>query len=191
MIASPVKNKRTAMKGIVFTEFTEMIENEFGLSLLDELIEKSNLPSKGIYTAVGTYSHEEMVAMLVAFSELTAIPVPEALNKFGHHLFKSFARQYPDFIKGHDHVFDFLESVEHHIHVEVLKLYPDAQLPRFVCTQKDPQTFLMEYHSDKHLEWLAKGLIEGALVQFDAVGDVEILHRPESATSSIIQITLR
>jgi hypothetical protein len=49
----------------------------------------------------------------------------------------------------------------------------------------------MEYHSDKHLEWLAKGLIEGALVQFDAVGDVEILHRPESATSSIIQITLR
>lgn len=180
-----------AMKGIVFTEFAEMVENEFGLFTLDQIIEMSNLPSKGIYTSVGTYSHQEMVSLLASFSELTKIPIPEVLNRFGHHLFKSFANQYPDFIKDHNHVFAFLESVEHHIHVEVLKLYPDAQLPRFVCTYTDEKTLLMEYHSDKHLEWLAKGLIEGALNQFDTSGEVQIVSSEEGSKGCLIQITLK
>lgn len=179
------------MKGIVFTEFAEMIENEFGLSMLDEIIETSNLPSKGIYTSVGTYSHHEMATMLTKFSELTKIPIPEALNMFGHHLFNSFANQYPDFFKDHNHVFGFLESVEHHIHVEVLKLYPDAQLPSFTCNQLDEKTFLMEYHSDKHLEWLAVGLIEGALKQFNVTGEVKILDSNEASKGCLIQIKLQ
>jgi hypothetical protein len=81
-----------AMKGIVFTE---MIENEFGLSMLDEIIETSDLPSKGIYTSVGTYSHHEMVILLVRFSELTKIPIPEALRMFVYRLFHCFFNQYP------------------------------------------------------------------------------------------------
>ncbi len=178
------------MKGIVFTEFAEMIENEFGLSILDEIIETSNLPSKGIYTSVGTYSHQEMVIMLTKFSELTEIPIPKALSMFGHHLFKSFFNQYPDFFRNHEHVFGFLESVEHHIHVEVLKLYPDAQLPHFLCTRTDEKTLLMEYKSDKHLEWLAVGLIEGALEQFKVTGEVKFLDSTDASKASLIQIKL-
>ncbi len=179
------------MKGIVFTEFTEMIENEFGLSMLDEIIETSNLPSKGIYTSVGTYSHHEMVIMLTKFSELTKIPIPEALRMFGSRLFNSFFNQYPDFFNHNQHVFGFLESVEHHIHVEVLKLYPDAQLPHFICTQIDQKTFLMEYHSDKHMEWLAVGLIEGALKQFNETGEVKIVDSPDPSKGCLIQIKLQ
>jgi len=179
------------MKGIVFTQFTEMVENEFGLPMLDEIIESSNLPSKGIYTSVGTYGHQEMVIMLTKFSELTKIPIPEALRMFGHRLFSSFVNQYPSFFDHHKHVFSFLESVEHHIHVEVLKLYPDAQLPHFHCTQTDQNTFLMEYHSDKRMEWLAVGLIEGALKQFNVDGEVKILDSPDTLKCCLIQIRLQ
>lgn len=179
------------MKGIVFTEFTEMVEEQFGLAMLDEIIETSDLPSKGIYTSVGTYSHHEMEIMLTKFSELTNIPIPEALRIFGHRLFHSFFKQYPEFFKHHTHVFSFLESVEHHIHVEVLKLYPTAQLPKFKCSQIDEQTFLMEYHSDKHLEWLAVGLIEGALKQFAVSGEVKIVDSPDPLNSCLIQIKLQ
>ncbi len=31
------------MKGIVFTEFLELVEHKFGLEVVDEIIEKSNL----------------------------------------------------------------------------------------------------------------------------------------------------
>jgi PleD family two-component response regulator len=40
------------MKGIVFTEFLEMVENRFSEHTVDQLIEQVDLPSKGIYTSV-------------------------------------------------------------------------------------------------------------------------------------------
>lgn len=178
------------MKGIIFTEFTEMIESEFGLSLLDEIIETSKLPSKGIYTSVGTYSHHEIMILLTRFNELTKIPIPDALKKFGNYLFKSFANQYPDFLRNHSHVFAFLESVEDHIHVEVLKLYPDAQLPHFEFDQIDEKTLLMEYHSDKHLVWLAIGLIENALKHFNVSGEVKLLDPDDTLQVCRIQVKL-
>ncbi len=44
------------MKGIVFTGFLELVEDKYGLEMVDEIITNSNLESKGIYTSVGTYS---------------------------------------------------------------------------------------------------------------------------------------
>ena len=49
------------MKGVVFTEFIEMVENEFSPDLADTIITEAGLPSGGIYTSVGTYRHEEML----------------------------------------------------------------------------------------------------------------------------------
>ena len=49
------------MKGIVFTEFLEMVEQRFSPEIADRLIDESDLPSGGIYTAVGTYEHTEIV----------------------------------------------------------------------------------------------------------------------------------
>jgi len=41
------------MKGIVFTEFLEMVENKFSPELADRIIEGAEVPSGGVYTAVG------------------------------------------------------------------------------------------------------------------------------------------
>ncbi len=54
------------MKGIVFTEFLEMVEDKFGLETVDSIIENSNLPSEGIYTSVGTYDFNEMVSLITS-----------------------------------------------------------------------------------------------------------------------------
>lgn len=39
------------MKGIVFREFIDMVESTFGEDISDEIIEESDLPSGGSYTA--------------------------------------------------------------------------------------------------------------------------------------------
>ena len=49
------------MKGIVFTEFLELVEDKFGLETVDEIIQKSDLESNGIYTSIGTYKFSEML----------------------------------------------------------------------------------------------------------------------------------
>ncbi|MBU3005056.1 heme NO-binding domain-containing protein [Paraglaciecola arctica] len=35
-----------------------MVESVFSIDVLEEIIEKSDLPNRGAYTAVGTYDHQ-------------------------------------------------------------------------------------------------------------------------------------
>ena len=53
------------MKGVVFTEFLEMVEQKFGMEMVNALIENNELSTDGVYSAVGTYHHSEMVSLVV------------------------------------------------------------------------------------------------------------------------------
>ena len=53
------------MKGIVFTEFSTMVESLFGEDMLDDLLDATDPASGGAYTSVGTYNHNELVDMVV------------------------------------------------------------------------------------------------------------------------------
>ena len=57
------------MKGIVFTELIEMIENEFSLKIADDIIQRSNLKSKGVYSSIGTYDHKEIFILVKELSD--------------------------------------------------------------------------------------------------------------------------
>ncbi len=154
------------MKGVIFTEFTEMVENTFGFDTLDEIIERSDLPSGGTYTAVGTYDHQEIVSLVMNLAEVSETPVPDLMQVFGEHLFSRFTVLYPDFFNDPKDGFDFLESVENYIHVEVRKLYPGADLPSFDCERNGDHELKMIYKSGKHMEDVAEGLIRGCLKHY-------------------------
>ncbi|MBL9154943.1 MAG: heme NO-binding domain-containing protein [Verrucomicrobiales bacterium] len=160
------------MKGIIFTEFTEMVESVFGFDTLDTIIERANLPSGGQYTAVGTYDHGEMVSLVIQLSAATGMEVPALLKAFGTHLFHRFAKIYPDMIAGESSALGFLDRVETHIHREVLKLYPNAELPRFENHWVTDRELEMVYHSNKHFEDVAEGLILGCLEHFNETAEV-------------------
>lgn len=169
------------MKGIVFTEFIEMVETRHSLEMGDELIESCDLPSGGVYTAVGTYNHSEMATLITRFAEMTQRPVPECIHAFGIYLFDRFHDKYPIFFEGHTDALDFLAGIEDVIHVEVLKLYPDAQLPRFDIDRQDLNTLVMTYRSERHLGDLAHGLIEQCIRSFgqNIKVDRDDLNEPE------------
>lgn len=74
---------------------------------------------------------------------------------------------FPMFVEGKTDVVDFLTTVEDYIHVEVRKLYPDAELPTFaIQTKKDAYIELL-YDSERKLHDFAKGLIKGAAAYFE------------------------
>jgi len=154
------------MKGIIFTEFLEMVEEAFSPETADHIITAANLPSGGAYTAVGTYGHQEMVALVIALSHVTGVGVPALVRTFGKHLFGRFVQAFPAFFQGPRSTFEFLPHVDDHIHVEVLKLYPDAQLPRFETWCDGLERMIMVYHSECGLHDLAEGLIEGCAAHF-------------------------
>lgn len=160
-------NRVFIMKGIVFTELLEMVEEKFSANMVDDIIDDCDLASSGAYTAVGTYPHEEVVALVAALSKHTGISVIDLLKTFGEHLFGQFAKGYPSFFTNITGALPFLNGIEDVIHAEVKKLYPDAELPRFTSEIFTQNQLVLVYESTRHFEDLAEGLIIGCIKYFD------------------------
>lgn len=154
------------MKGIVFTKFIEMVEEQYSIDTAEDMIEACELASKGAYTSVGTYDHREMVALLTQLSKMTGTPVPDLLRTYGNYLFGQFAKLFPGFFEGITSSLAFASRIEEVIHVEVLKLYPDAELPKFEVLTSTPDELIIVYRSDRHLGDLAHGLLEACISHF-------------------------
>ena len=148
------------MKGVIFAEFQDLVETAFGLEVYDDLVTNCELPSGGAYTAVGTYDHKEILAMVTRLSETTDKPIDALVRAFGTHLFAGFVERYPIFFEDVHGTIEFLSQVDSHIHVEVRKLYPDAELPRFTIEEIGEQLYEMHYYSVRPFADVAEGLIQ-------------------------------
>ena len=170
------------MKGIVFTEFLEMVEAEFGLETVDNIIEKSDLPSEGIYTSVGTYEFNEMVSLITGLSEEVDLPAGDLIYAFGLYLFTSLGKAHPEVIQSYTSPLVLIYSIEDHIHVHVKKLYPDAELPTFKILEKTDTSISMIYSSSRGLYRLAHGLMEKAFEHFNGKADISYQLLSEDGT---------
>lgn len=151
---------------MLFTELFELIKKKFGENLLDDVIDDSKLANDGAYTAIGSYEFDELVRILVSLSKHTNIQIPDLLELYGEYLFDKLIKILPQFNTSTD-ILDFIEKVETHIHVEVRKLYPTAELPSFDIIYKDDSTLEFFYVSSRKLHYLAKGLLLGASKYFN------------------------
>jgi len=161
------------MKGIIFTEFLTMVESEFGDEIVDKIIMDSDLPSKGAYTSVGTYSHHELFSLVSSLSKHSNIAVPDLVKAYGTYVFKLFTQAYNYMFEGVHDAFSFLETIETGIHVDVLKLYPEAELPEINVTRPDNNSLILTYGSVRKLADFAEGLIIGCLEHFNEEAIIE------------------
>jgi len=174
------------MKGMIFTAFLEMVENKFSLNVADEIIEASDLASGGSYTTVGTYDHHEMIQLVVQLSERTGIPVADLVRTFGEYLFGQLLEMHAYFLEENSSVFEFLQKVDSYIHVEVRKLYPDAELPAFHYETPDPDTLMMTYRSSRPFADLAEGLIIGSIAHYGEGIEVKREELPDGNATRFV-----
>lgn len=173
------------MRGLIFTELFELIEEKFGFELLDDVIVAADLPNDGAYTATGNYPFSELSSILVQLYEQTKIPIDTLLEVFGEHLFNRLLAKHPEF-NFSKNILDFLENVETYIHIEVKKLYPDAEFPKLNIVSKDEKSLTFYYVSEKQLHYLAKGMIAGASKYFEQ--PVEITMTPQEDKSVLFTV---
>ena len=147
------------MKGVVFTEFFSMVEEVFDADMVDHLIEATNPSSLGAYTSVGSYDYAELEAMVVELSSVSKMEIETLLTAVGKHLGAQFATNYTSFFTTAGDTYSLLKQIDQHIHVEVRKLYPDAELPEFDFIQSSENDLLLKYRSTRPLADLAHGLI--------------------------------
>lgn len=165
-----------------------MVEDKFGYEVVDEMLESVPLESKGVYTSIGTYKHKEMVGLITFLHNKTGVPQSELLKTFGKYLFGTFKTNYGHFFDQAEDAFDFLESIDDYIHVEVKKLYPDAQLPSFENRRVDDTTLEMIYSSERKMGDFAEGLIAKTLKYYKESATItkELLK----ADGSLVKFTI-
>ena len=159
------------MKGIILAEFIEYIELELGELAAQKIIDNSNLASEGAYSRVGLYDYQELISLLTNAASESQQEAETLLDGFSNHLFLMFKKDYSMFFKDVDNAAHMLMQIDNHIHVEVKKLYPDAELPSFEYKLNDNELSLY-YSSPRPLALVAHALVKACLHFF---GDREKL----------------
>jgi len=160
------------MKGIIFTEFLEMVDAKFDPETTERIIDMVDVPSGCAYTAIGTYDHTELIQLVVALSKETKSEVTDLVRAYGFYLFERFVRTYPRFFSGIKDAFTFMEGVESIVHTEVRKLDEAANPPRILCTRESGERMEVIYESERCLADAAHGLILGCIDYYGE--DVEL-----------------
>ena len=163
------------MKGIIFTEFMELVEGKFGLEVLDQVLDLSN--DEGIYTSAGSYDHRELIKLIVNLSKVSDIPVEKLQEVFGEYVFQNLLKSISNHasLQQCTNTFQFVRHVEDFIHAKVKKLYPDANPPQFDFISETESEIVFDYKSARCLVHVCLGLVRGGAKHF---GDtIEIKHQ--------------
>jgi hypothetical protein len=154
------------MKGMIFTELVEFVEDQFGFEVADAMLEASMLEEKGAYTQADNYSFEELLAIVSRLAEVTNVPMGELIETYGRHLFGRIVGLYPPMVANFSSSLPFIAQVDTFIHPQVKKLYPDADLPSFQVISLSANELVIDYVSNKPLIPMARGLMLGAADYF-------------------------
>lgn len=170
------------MKGIVFTEFLDLVEDKFGIEMVDSIIEASELESEGVYTSIGTYNFSEMLSLLSNLSERTNITIDDLLLVYGEHFFSVIERSYIGLVDTYKDPIEMLASIENHIHVEVRKIYPEAELPTFIVEEKSKDLLIMVYKSSRAMYYFGLGLMNRTFKHFNTTAEITLEKIAEDGT---------
>lgn len=170
------------MKGMMFTEFIEWVERTWSPDIGDDIIDACSLESDGAYTSVGTYDHREMLALFGALSTRVDEPANVLVKRFGQDAFAILAKSHPKTLVDVNSAFQLLSRLDDHIHPEVRKLYPDAEVPMFEAEQGE-DTLTLVYRSSRPFADLAEGLIQGCGAWFGETLVVERMEQQDGSTA--------
>lgn len=170
------------MKGIIFTEFLDLVEDKFGIEMVDKIITQSKLESEGIYTSIGTYGFSEMLQLLENLKKHTGISIDDLLLTYGEHFFSVFENNYMDILSIYKDPIEMLASIEHHIHIEVIKIYHDAELPTFVVEEKTENSLTMIYKSSRSMHHFGLGLMNKTFEYFNSEATILLEKIKEDGT---------
>lgn len=162
------------MKGIVFNLLEEAVCAAHGSDAWADLIDAAGV--SGVYTSLGSYPDEDVVALVQAAARMLGQPDHEILRWFGRAAMPMLAHRYGDFFKGHDGARSFVLSVNAIIHPEVRKLYSGAGCPHFHFEEGGDGALLIGYRSPRRLCHLAHGFVEGASDHFGETVKIEHLQ---------------
>ncbi len=177
------------MKGLIFNLLESAVVQAHGEDTWDQLLDRAGL--EGAWTSVGSYPHQDLLAVVGAAAALWDWSRDDVIRWFGRAAIPPLAAAYPAFFTSHASTFPFLRTLNDVHHLEVLKVYPDADLPVFAFDpRREDGTLIMRYSSARALCTFGEGLIHGAGDYFGealTVAQPQCVHRGDE--TCVLQIS--
>lgn len=154
------------VKGVIFNILEGFVTETWGEEVYDEILRSCPLHTKTAFIGPGTYPDTDLMTIVARTVDRLGVTVPEALHAFGRYAFPHLARRVTPIIAGFDHPKPFLMALDSVIHVEVRKLWRDAETPRLTYTDTGAASLVLHYASKRQLCPLVGGLLEGLADHF-------------------------
>ncbi|HZP39976.1 MAG TPA: heme NO-binding domain-containing protein [Candidatus Binatia bacterium] len=151
------------MRGIVLTEFVDFADQAFAGAGSRLVPQPAN--GRGL-SPVATYPEDRLRGLVRDLSAIAGRSEDEVLRHFGTHLFHRFAAIYPVFFEGARDSIAFLARVHEHVHGDLRRFHPDAELPELHCARLAEKHLVLEYRSPRPFADLAEGLVTGCVDYF-------------------------
>lgn len=177
------------MKGVLFTEFIEMIEDLMGLEFTNKVIDDACLENGGAYTAIGSYPHQDMFKLLESLSKHANSPQDKILKGYGECLFHRLSPSFQKELTTNPSTFSFLLQFGDIIQMETLKLHPEASMPTFSARHLGPGTMEFHYTSPRKLADLVEGLLLGCISYFNE--NIKVVREDFPAEGSRVRFFLQ
>lgn len=156
------------MKGVFFTEFLELVEDKFGLEMVDTIISQSDLKSNGAYTSIGTYDFSELKQLIDNLQKNTQISIDQILFVYAQYFFTILEQNYSNLLSNYKDPIEMLASIESYIYPEAKKLCEDVQLPSLKVVEKTKDSLILIYKSSKSVGYFALGLLNKTFEHFNS-----------------------
>lgn len=149
------------MKGLVFTEFLQLIEETHGIDCVDRVIDACALSHGGAYTSVGDYEIGELGQLAAAYAQECGESIQSMLKTYGIFLIARLESSHAAYFEEAEGSFAFLKGLDGKVREEVRNLYPEANLPRIAVLGEEGASLTLAYREDPAFAPIIQGMIEG------------------------------
>lgn len=178
------------MKGVIFNVLEDMIVDQCGMTVWNDLLEK-HAPSGRTYVSAKSYSETELFAIVTDAASMLNLPLQQLVKAFGHFLFSGLASRHQSVMARFPDFSALVMGIHDVIHVEVNKLYHEPALPTIVSLKNADNSITLQYRSPRKLCFCAEGLLFGAAEHFKQ--PISINHHTcmhQGAEHCILDITM-
>jgi len=179
------------MKGVIFNVLEDMIVQQCGMAVWNDLLEK-HAPEHRVYISAKSYEDIELLNIVQDVAARLQLPLQDVVKAFGNFLFQGLADRHTDVVHRFNDFTALVLGIHHIIHVEVNKLYHEPGLPTIGARVINPKQIEVSYNSPRKLCYCAEGLLFGAAKYFKQnikISHDVCMHRGANHCMFVIDLT--
>jgi len=153
------------MHGIILTELQKYVEKRRGAETWTEVRAAAGLSDR-VYTPVGVYPDDDVVALIGATAASTQSPVDDVLQDFGEFIVPDLVEIYGSLIDPDWGPLDLLQHTEETVHTMVRVRDPGSEPPYLEAERTAPDEVVITYRSPRRMCGVAKGIVRGVAAHY-------------------------